>query len=433
MKTSESTQELTFGSALRSIGGNMKTQKETGQVIVILALVLVGLVGFTALAVDGGRIFSEQRSAQSAADTASLSGALAKCQSGNVQNAALTAALQNGFDNDGITNTVAIHNPPTAGQYAGDSQYTEVVITTQVPAAFYQLFHPEPIQATVHAISVCNAEGGSSAISGSYGIIVLNKTKQSAYTSTGNGDTVVSSGGIFVNSNHSKALTVTGNGDVTADVISVVGGYRVTGNGDITPTPTTGVAAISDPLADVEPPPTPSGSCTNVSVSGNNDVTIDPGYYCKITATGNGDLTLNPGVYWIKSGNFAITGNGDLIANNVMIYMGPSAGNFSVTGNGDMTISPPTSGEYKGLALFVDRSNTNKVSITGNGDSTSIGGTYYMPSTDVALTGNGGHTVSNAQFISDTLSVTGNGDIEIDFDPAAVYQPPFTYLISLVE
>jgi hypothetical protein len=56
-----------------------------------------------------------------------------------------------------------------------------------------------------------------------------------------------------------------------------------------------------------------------------------------------------------------------------------------------------------------------------------------MPSAEVSITGNGGHTVTNAQFISNTFSVTGNADIQLDFDPAAVYQPPFTYLISLVE
>ncbi len=50
---------------------------EEGQVIVFLALVLVGLMGFAALALDGGMLFSDRRHAQNAADSASLAGASA--------------------------------------------------------------------------------------------------------------------------------------------------------------------------------------------------------------------------------------------------------------------------------------------------------------------------------------------------------------------
>ncbi|NMC55094.1 MAG: hypothetical protein GYA48_15815, partial [Chloroflexi bacterium] len=56
-------------------------QRESGQVMVILALVLVGLLGFAALVVDGGTIFADRRFDQSAADASAVAGAVAAAQS----------------------------------------------------------------------------------------------------------------------------------------------------------------------------------------------------------------------------------------------------------------------------------------------------------------------------------------------------------------
>ena len=49
-------------------------RSESGQVIVFLALCFVVLLGFSALAIDGGMLYSDRRHAQNAADAASLAG-----------------------------------------------------------------------------------------------------------------------------------------------------------------------------------------------------------------------------------------------------------------------------------------------------------------------------------------------------------------------
>lgn len=48
---------------------------ENGQAAVLLALAFVGLLAFTALAIDGGNAFLVRRNAQNAADSAALGGA----------------------------------------------------------------------------------------------------------------------------------------------------------------------------------------------------------------------------------------------------------------------------------------------------------------------------------------------------------------------
>ena len=105
-------------------------RSESGQVFVILVLVLLGLIGFTALAVDGGMVYSERRRAQNAADAGALAAALAKTQSGDLHTAALNRTNSNGYITSwgpcnpagfdctlgtGSNWTVEVTNPPRVG------------------------------------------------------------------------------------------------------------------------------------------------------------------------------------------------------------------------------------------------------------------------------------------------------------------------------
>jgi uncharacterized membrane protein len=57
---------------------------EKGQAIIMVAFAIVGLVAFAALAIDGGRVLSDRRHAQNAADTAVYAAALARIQNGKL-------------------------------------------------------------------------------------------------------------------------------------------------------------------------------------------------------------------------------------------------------------------------------------------------------------------------------------------------------------
>ncbi|MGH2524820.1 MAG: pilus assembly protein TadG-related protein, partial [Anaerolineales bacterium] len=52
-----------------------RAHQERGQAMVLLVLAMVGILGFAAVALDGGNIYTEQRRAQSAADSAVLAAA----------------------------------------------------------------------------------------------------------------------------------------------------------------------------------------------------------------------------------------------------------------------------------------------------------------------------------------------------------------------
>src|SRR3990172_6590357 len=99
-------------------------KSEKGQALILIALAAVGLFAFTALAIDGGMVFSDRRHAQNAADTAALAAALAKIRTPDyppntpddprlaAEAAGLARAASNGYDNNGTTNVVEVHIPP---------------------------------------------------------------------------------------------------------------------------------------------------------------------------------------------------------------------------------------------------------------------------------------------------------------------------------
>lgn len=98
---------------------------ERGQTVVLVALLLAMLMGFTALAVDAGRFYMERRFLQNAADAAALACAQ-KLTAGGTASAAETAArtLLNSYNLTGSPNGTAITvatTPVYTGWFNGDS------------------------------------------------------------------------------------------------------------------------------------------------------------------------------------------------------------------------------------------------------------------------------------------------------------------------
>lgn len=135
--------------------------RESGQAIVLVALFLSVLIGFTGLAIDGGGMFFLQRDVQNAVDSALLAGAYQLCTNGDVVTGARIAAAQNGFENsmDGVT--VTINTPPTSGPAMNDPNYVEVEITAEKPSYFIQIFYPGPLNVTARGVSNCGRTNSS--------------------------------------------------------------------------------------------------------------------------------------------------------------------------------------------------------------------------------------------------------------------------------
>ena len=436
-----------------------KDKRESGQVLVIIAIAMVGLAGFTALVVDGGMVYADRRHDQSTSDAASMAGAAAAaevldnagvtkstfdCSSSDVINAMNTGkaaviaqatknniSLESDLSNE---NGVAVTCVDSGGEKHLEF---EVMVTTEVEANFAQLVFGGDLTNTTDAISqiVPAVQGGGVPFEGA-SMVALNEEECKAFWVTGSSDILAD--GIQVNSDGEDgscdAVTKTGSGTVSggAQGINMVGTSSDVGSGSLVEPVTEGAPYMPDPLTGLTPPSAAcSGPATDFSHNGGT-YTIDPGHYSRIKITGNGSITLNPGVYCIESTHnnrgFQNTGTSTVSGDGVLIYL--KRGVFDLAGSGGINLTAPTDancvGEacnYKGMLIWSASDNPSDDFVVNGGASNTFGGTVYIPHEECRLTGSGDQ-VFDLQMICDTIKITGSDNITVGYDPNLVFEVP---------
>ena len=424
---------------------------ERGQAIVLLALALVGLLGFTAVALDGGNIYTEQRRAQAAADNAVLSAAFER-MNGTTDTTVLAArarasAAINGYDNLG-DDAVAINRPPTQGYYIGNDEYIEVVITQTLQTALAHFVYQGPVRVTVYAVA--RGVPQQPPVAG-YAIITLKDCKVTGVNnidSTGGGNSGgvwAIDGGIWVNttetaggspcalspgsSANNRGITTTTNSQISSS-----GGFTYELYTKIAPRPIDVGAnngnLLPDPLAAV-PEPTCTG---NGSGAGSTANPYRPGRY---GGSGQPDLGagyLLPGIYCI-TGDVHLSGNSDLYGDGVLLYM--IDGELLFTGNGDLLLTGPStdfclgdapattaSCTYAGLVIFGARNHCGTVvDARGNGY-VRLYGTVYAPCGTYKARGGGNYPEEwevRGQLIVGNVLGNGNGSFIVVYDDNAAF------------
>jgi len=445
----------------------MKTQSqhspnESGQIIVLLAVVMVILLGFAGLAIDGGNVFTQRRRAQNVADNAALAYALKINQGGTSSsqvsangNTAATAILNaNGYVDGVNTVQITITRAPTG--YTNND--VRVVLTTTVSTAFIHLVYNGPVAFTVSAI----AHGKSStapmsgfAIVGLSNCVSTNNGTNVGVTGGGNsGGVNVHNGSIYVNSPESSswppcAIQPPNNGiGITVDSgfnITSVGAYNYQsdiaagkinagGSGTIT-TGYNGGTPIGDPLSDLPEPTCNDSNGAKVLGKKVNGV-FQPGSY-----GGVGEVAMDwgvyaPGIYCI-TGGINPSGNGQIIGTGVLFYL--QSGGITLSGTSGMTISAPTTSNclgtfgdtnasctYVGMSIYMARDNTSTIDVRGNGGDAIVGTIYALNGTLQARGGGSSpyETSIIGQVIASRVLGNGNGTLDITYNDPKVYHPP---------
>ena len=221
-------------------------------------------------------------------------------------------------------------------------------------------------------------------------------------------------GSLVVDSNSPFALVSLGAATVSTGSTRIVGNYLSLGTTNFTPAPTTGAAAVPDPLAALPVPANPGGTAQSVVVSGNQTVTLNPGLYSQIVVSGSARVTLNPGVYVIAGGSLTLAGSPTLVGSGVLIYLagsgypgtGGSYGGLALGGTPTVNLTPMATGTYAGVTLFQARDNNRAISLVGAALA-GLNGFVYAPAALVSLVGWNG-TVRTG-FIVDRLNTVGGG------------------------
>lgn len=472
-----------------------RRQGRNGAVIPLVAVCLIIICGMLAFVIDGGLMLDARRKCQIVADLACLAAVSdlfdkyntnqGKDVSNSAINCALDCANQNGFNNDGTTNSVNVYtsqsNTNTYSKYSQYSQYgastvtiptgyVEVVVTYQTKSYFSGVFGAPTFTVVGH--TVARAFYQATGV-GNPGILLLDPTGSGSFKANGNAMAITGNGAVVINSSASDGMQLIGNSTVKAQSYYFSGapGYTLTSNaelmdssGNVLSSTSTlinsNVAPTPDPLSALPVPyngVAPSYGTYSGNKSGTFDsstlkltqdtTTLTPGSLGGLSASGNANVVLQPGIYYVGDGGFSFTGNGNLTVsgptdpttgNGVLIYQSGTAGTISINGNGQVNIPPPTLGTYQGISIFQDRTSTQTVSVTGNGtstlNSTTIGGSFYAKKGTLNVVGNGS-TVDKlgSQYISYNLQISGNGNFTLDYAGASVPPPPPVRQLQLVE
>lgn len=412
----------------------------SGAVAPMVALMLVPILGATALAVDVSYWYQKQRSMQNAADSA----AIAAAQTGDADYVGMakgTAARYGYVDGAGSVTVV----PSRVTCPSGTGTCTQVVIGYTSPLFFAPVvgFQGNKNGGAGQGISALAVAGSTSGTSHQFCILTLDKTA-GANGLLANGVPKADVGGCDIFSNND--LTCHG-GNLNAGSAIAVGTSSVCGGAQIS-----GAPPVPDPYGkdgNKTAPTLPSksdvdtacgGSYPQIATSGQNKGNPPSGN--QIVGTYNwstqsnstkilcGDIQLT-GDVTLQGSSTVVIENGWLDLNGHTLKTGTGADativfsgsdgykhypTSSVNNSGTIDIKAPSSGNWKGFALYQDPSLKSIVDVSeaGNAPAYNITGIIYMPNAVVTVKGiiNKSGTGYNCNlFIVKNMIIDGTGEI----------------------
>lgn len=374
-------------------------QDRHGGVLVLSAVLISALVGFTGLAVDVGSWYGAKRDIQTAADAAALSAAF-EMSRGETDKDAIKAAAKK----DAKLNGSDVSNGATVDiQIATGNESVTVVITEQAPLYFSTLFLDE--NPTIAARGTASV--GASATC----ILALSPNAKDAIK-VNNGTLIADGCTVHANSSHNSfALDVESGGVLNADQVTTVGDYENTGS--MSNEPETGAEVIADPLKDMAAPLVGACEADKQDISfETGSHTLEPGVYCGgINVSGDAQVTFEPGDYTITGGKLKSAGTASITGIGVSFYLDGKQATLDLSGQGATHLSAPTEGDMAGVLFFGDRDNKNSKHNISGGAGFYFEGTMYLPSGDLEVTGNGAASTNSPYtiVIAQTYKFGGNG------------------------
>ena len=404
-----------------------RARSDHGQVLVLIAVALTGVLGITALAIDGAYMYDKRNRLYAAADAGAKSGAIevrrdSTISLGDLKNFADQQAKAHGLTPVACGATggasVCVNHPPSfdpSSPFNGKQEYVEVIVSEPTSTFFGKILGW--LSATPGARAVAGTAGGPDCIVTFDHITFSSPSAGSTLTMPNCGmviGTSASTGGVPDLDNRATIVADTIGVFHTGTTEGCKQGCTYTDGNGATHTVAEGVPAPSDPLKDLPPLGNPiSGTppCTSqyaITTSQTISVTDYDKYYCGWAFNGSPTLTLNAGNYYI---NGAITDSGGgtdvtIVGTGVMLFLTAGNGRIQLTNSnhvslGDFStnqkLSAPTSGAYKGILIYQDRGAAvdNHLTFGKNNTDVFIEGTIYAKNGTLVMKNQNSHSMTN--------------------------------------
>ena len=390
-----------------------------GNILMITAAALPLVMGSAGLATDTIQWTLWKRQLQRTADSAAIAGVYQRATDSGATSKVSTAVCHDISLNLHTNMSLLTPNPCTGGapSFPADelNATNKVTVTLKVqqslPFSSMFLSTPPTITATATAASV--SAGGSACVE------ALATSGTGIYN---NGNTTVKAPTciLFSNSTSANSASAGGSSSVSAKAIAAVGGIQQSNNWSVQQyipySP-----ALPDPFANVTPDPN-AMNCTTAALTENTNFATLGTTNCFSDMSVGSNKTLNVpanfGPIYINGGDIDLKGsfncNGcTLVLTNKNTASNARIGTVSSNAQATNTITAPTSGTFKGIAIYQDRRATGNTNKVNGGSGSVLSGALYFPRDTLQINGTGDVVSLCAMFVANYVVFTGTSSLAI--------------------
>jgi hypothetical protein len=396
-----------------------------GNTLAIAAACLPLVVGAAGLATDTIQWTLWKRQLQRAADSAAIAGVYDRSSSSGS-----TSTVSSTVSHDLTLNLhtwMGVKTGYPQLSYPADTAVlkyqVQVSLAVQQPLPFSSLFMSSAPTIIANATAASVPAGGDACVQAL-------ETSASKWGINNNGNTSIYMPDcvMYSNSPSTNSAQAGGSSDVVAEAVAGVGGIQQSNNwhvGAYRPYS----PPLSDPFADVTPSPSDM-HCTNAALTDDTNVAAasSGGTNCwsSLTVGSNKSLTLPAGTYYINGGDATIRGNISctgctIVLTNQSTASNASIGQFSANAQSNINLSAPTSGTFKGIAIYQDRraQDSNQTNKVNGGNASIITGALYFPGQQLDYNGNGTTDAQCTMIVARRVYFNGNSGVSNKFKKLA--------------
>lgn len=386
-----------------------------GNALAIACAAMPLVVGAAGLAVDTIQWTLWKRQLQRAADSAAIAGVYDRSSSAG-STATVSATVSHDTDLN-LHTWMALKSGYPDVTYPTDTavmQYqVRVSLAVQQSLPFSSLFVSTAPTIIANATAASVPAGGDACINARE-----TSASKTGVNITGNAAIYMPDCVIYSNSPSTNSAAAGGSSNVTAEAVAGVGGIQESNNWRVQAyrpySP-----AIDDPFANVSPDPTQM-KCSTAELDSNTDIAAAQaaGTNCWASMKVGSNKTLalpdNFGPIYINGGD--VTLQGDLSCTGCTIVLTNSdplsttIGQIKVNAGANNNITAPTSGTFKGIAIYQDRRATDRSpgnNVNGNSGSI-IQGALYFPTQQLDYNGTGTTDAICTMFVARRVNFSGN-------------------------
>ena len=387
-----------------------------GNALAIACAAMPLVVGAAGLATDTIQWTLWKRQLQRAADSAAIAGVYDRSSSNGATTTVATTVTHDVSLNLHTWMGLKTGYPTLA--YPADSGVKKwqvtVTLAVQEPLPFSSFFMSSA--PTIYAVSTAASipSGGEACVNAREPT-----ASKTGIDITGNAGIYMPDCVMYSNSPSTNSAAAGGSSNVTAEAVAGVGGIQESNNWHVESyrpySP-----PIDDPFANVTPDPSDM-HCVGSALDEDTNIAaaLTSGTNCWSSLRVGSNRTLNipttyTGPIYINAGDAFIQGNLSCTACTIVLTnidpLSTTIGQFKVNADANVNMTAPTSGTYKGIAIYQDRrapdaSPGNKI----NGNSGSVvQGALYFPTQQLDYNGTGNTTAVCTMFVARRINFSGN-------------------------